>query len=199
MRKLATVALVLLAAVAVPVSADVLVLIDGRQLQGDLLGVSRGEVQFEVRDGGRRRTLVISRDEVARIDFDDRRRSGNTAQRPRGLRERRVDVSARQPWTDTGIEVRRGQEIYFTASGETRWGSNRRDGAEGERGSPVNPGRPIPNRPAAALVGRIGDGVFFIGAEQGPFRIPETGRLHLGINDDDLTDNTGSLQVTVYY
>lgn len=199
MRTLATVTLIGIAAVTL--SADVLVLLDGRRIQGDLLGVSRGDIEFEVRDGGLRRTIVIDRDDVARIEFDDRRRSSDGSQRPRGLRERRVDVSARQPWTDTAIDVRRGQEIYFTASGETRWGSDRRDGADGERGSPVNPARPMPDRPAAALIGRIGegDGVFFIGSEPGAFRMPESGRLRLGINDDVLTDNAGSLQVTVYY
>ena len=82
-----------------------------------------------------------------------------------------------------------------------RWGSNRRDGAEGERNSPSNPGRPLPDRPAASLIARIGDGndVFFVGGDPGPFRERGSGRLYLGINDDVFTDNTGSLRVTVAY
>ncbi len=32
-------------------------------------------------------------------------------------------------WTDTGIDVRRGQQIYLDASGEIRWGTgSRKDG-----------------------------------------------------------------------
>ena len=120
---------------------------------------------------------------------------------PRGMRERQIVVDAREQWTDTEIDVRSGQQIYFTSTGETRWGRDRRDGAAGERNSPLNPNRPLPNRPAAALIGRIGDSnqIFFIGADGGPFRARDTGRLYLGINDDVLTDNSGNLRVTVSY
>lgn len=89
--------------------------------------------------------------------------------------------------------------MYFVASGEWRWGPNRRDDAAGERNSPRNYLRPMPGQPAPALIGRIGDGAapFIIGAEAGPFRVRSSGRLYLGINDDVLTDNTGSLRVTI--
>jgi hypothetical protein len=85
-----------------------------------------------------------------------------------------------------------------------RWGGGngrRRDGPAGEANSPSNHLRPIPDRPAAALIGKIGDreDVFFIGADSGPFRARESGRLYLGINDDWLEDNTGSLRVNVHY
>jgi hypothetical protein len=112
-----------------------------------------------------------------------------------------VTVAAREAWTDTGIEVRAGQQVYFAAEGETRWGPSRRDGAEGERNSPTNAGRPLPDRPAAALIGRVGerDEVFFIGGESGPFRLRGSGRLFLGINDDFLSDNSGNLRITVFY
>ena len=82
------------------------------------------------------------------------------------------------------------------------WRSDQgRTGAEGERNSPLNPNRPLPDRPAAALIGRIGDRnqIFFIGADSGPFRARDTGRLYLGINDDVLTDNSGNLRVPVSY
>jgi hypothetical protein len=186
------------------VQADTLVLNDGRRLQGELLGIYGREIEFEERGGGRNRTVRISRDEVDRIEFNRGRndyRNESTGVPPRGMRERPVVVDARQQWTDTGIDVRSGQQIYFSSQGETRWGRDRRDGAEGERNSPLNPGRPLPDRPAAALIGRIGDGsqIFFIGADSGPFRARDTGRLYLGINDDVLTDNSGNLRVTVAY
>ena len=77
----------------------------------------------------------------------------------------------------------------------------RRDGAAGEQNSPVNPGRPLADRPAAALIGRVGDGrdVFFIGDDAAGFRVRGNGRLYLGINDDVFTDNTGTLRVTISY
>jgi hypothetical protein len=118
------------------------------------------------------------------------------------MRERQIIVSADVGWNDAGIEVRSGQTIYIEATGQVRWGKDRRDGPAGERNSPPNPGRPMPNRNAAALIGRIGSGsgdYFFIGDETGPIRVRSSGRLFLGVNDDVLTDNTGNFRVVVYY
>jgi hypothetical protein len=164
--------------------------------------------------------MHVDRDEVVRIEFDRRAddRRGNDfrdnndrrdndrggsgdPRRPSGLRERDVSVDSWIPWKDTGIDVRSGQLVYFSASGRVRWGPNRQDGPSGERNSPRNDGRPIPSRPAAALIGRVGDSddVFFIGDEQGGVRMRSSGRLSLGVNDDFLKDNTGSFRVTVYY
>lgn len=215
MKPLLGVVVMTLLASATTLLADTLVLTSGRRVQGELIGVNGREIEFEERDGGRRRALRIPRSEIVRIEFgpeeqssfgrdndgrDDRRNDAGPGM-PRGMRERQTSVTAREPWTDTGIDVRAGQAIYFAASGETRWGPNRRDGAAGERNSPVNQGRPLPDRPAAALIGRIGNGndVFFIGTDAGPFRARASGRLFLGVNDDVLTDNTGSLRVTVSY
>jgi len=38
-----------------------------------------------------------------------------------------------------------------------------------------------------------------VGADTGPFRARDSGRLYLGINDDVLTDNSGNLRVTISY
>ena len=186
------------------VHADTLVLNDGRRVQGELLGVYGRDIEFEERGGGRRRTVRFSRDEINRIEFSrgrDDDRDQSTGFPPRGMRERQIVVDAREQWTDTGIDVRSGQQIYFASQGETRWGRDRKDGAEGERNSPLNPNRPLPDRPAAALIGRIGDRnqIFFIGGDGGPFRARDNGRLYLGINDDVLTDNSGNLRVTISY
>jgi hypothetical protein len=167
------------------------------------------EVEFEERTGSQRRTVRISRDNIDRIEFTrddfDRGRYEDRAEPiggpSRGMRERQIVVNAREQWTDTGIDVRSGQQVYFSSQGETRWGRDRRDGAEGEHNSPLNPNRPLPDRPAAALIGRIGDRneYFFIGGDAGPFRARDSGRLYLGINDDVLTDNSGNLRVTVSF
>jgi hypothetical protein len=153
----------------------------------------------------------VPRRDIARIEFQDDEQFAPGINRndandnvvpgvPRGMRERQVNVTARESWTDTGVDVRAGQSVYFQASGETRWGPNRRDGAAGERNSPYNAGRPLPDRPAAALIGRIGEkDLIFIGGDMGPYRVRSSGRLYLGINDDFLQDNTGSLRVTVSY
>ena len=162
-------------------------------------------IEFEEqRSFGSSRTLRFDRDEVARIEFDSRRGTTNdyAGPRPSGMREKQTIVSADVAWNDTGIDVRAGQTIYFESTGQVRWGRDRRDGPAGERNSPSNPNRPMPNRNAAALIGRIGNGsndYFFIGDETGPVRVRSSGRLYLGINDDVLTDNSGNFRVIVHY
>ena len=185
------------------VSADTLVLRNGTRVSGRLVAVRNGVIEFEEERGFGSRTVRVDQDEVRTIEFDlgrDDSSSIGPTQRPRGMRERELNVSARMPWTDTGVQVRAGQTLYFTADGEVRWGPDRRDGPEGERNSPRNPGRPIPSRPGASLIGRIGDDApFFIGNDQGPIRVRSSGPLYLGINDDVFEDNSGAFRVAVYH
>ncbi len=201
----------------VALRADTLVLRDGRRVQGELVAVRGDEVEFDGQRGffGGRERMRFDRRDIDRIEFDDRRERADRDDdrrrddddrrggggRPGGMRERAVNVDAANPWSDTGIDVRAGQTVYFAASGKVRWGPGRQDGPAGERNSPRNDGRPIPDRPAAALIGRVGDSrdVFFVGEDTGAFRMRGSGRLYLGINDDFLRDNSGSFRVTVYY
>lgn len=193
--------LALVAVLPLPVSADTLVLRNGSRVNGTLVSVRNGIVEFEEhRGGGRGRRIRVERAEVLRIELDTE--ASDRPGRPAGLRERQVNVAANVPWHDTGIDVRAGQTIYVEATGTVRWGRDRRDGPGGESRSPHNPNRPLPNRPAAALIGRIGAtsiDYFFIGDEKGPIRVRTTGRLFLGLNDDYLADNSGSFRVVVYY
>lgn len=191
-------------------NADTLVLRDGRRVQGQLISVRDRLVEFdEVQPFGVRR-LNLDRGEVSGIEFDrnDRDNSRFSPQpeaqrgRPSGLRERQVFVPANMPWVDTNIDVQTGQDVYFEPGGEVKWGPNRSAGPGGEINSPANPNRPIPNRPGAALIGRVGGNstdYFFIGANRAPFRMRSTGRLFLGVNDDNLQDNSGAFRVVIYY
>lgn len=199
-------------------SADTLVLRDGNRVEGTIIAMRDGVIEFEARRGfsGRER-MRVERDEVVRIEFDRRvddrqgfdrdrgdsrdRNDSRDGRRPSGLREREVSVDSWLGWKDSGIDVRGGQTVYFSASGKVRWGPNRQDGPAGERNSPRNDARPMPSRPAAAVIGRIGDSneYFFIGDDEGAIRMRASGRLYLGVNDDYLKDNTGSFRVTVYY
>jgi hypothetical protein len=192
-------------------SADTLYLRNGSRIEGELVSVRGGTVEFRERRGFGSRVSTYDRGEVDRIEFErgnsssyNNGSSGNTdaGGRPFGLRERQVVVSADVPWNDAGIDVRAGQTIYFEATGQVRWGRDRRDGPAGENNSPNNPGRPMPNRAGAALIGKVGlnsNDPFFIGDETGAIRVRASGRLFLGINDEFLQDNAGNFRVTVYY
>lgn len=219
-RRLSSILLTLAFVIATGLSlaADTLVMRNGDQVRGQLIGIRNGEVEFREERGFNSRTIRVDLREVRRIDFDDEYGTGGygpgrgrgqegrggspNAGPPPGMRERHILVSANVPWVETGIDVRDGQRIYIRATGQLTWGRGRKDGPEGEHNSPFNPGRPIPNRPGACLIGKVGDrgaDPFYIGDEQGPIRVRGNGKLFLGINDDNLLDNTGNWRVTVYY
>ncbi|MCX6539911.1 MAG: hypothetical protein NT151_13405 [Acidobacteria bacterium] len=213
-------ALAFVVAAGAAIAADTMVMRNGDQVRGQLVAIRNGEVEFREERGFNSRTIRVNLREVQRIDFDDElgnrgnrpdetrgpqpqdtRRDPNDGPAP-GMREHQVVVSANVPWVDAGIEVRDGQRIFFRAVGQVTWGKGRKDGPEGEKNSPFNAGRPIPNRPGAGLIGKVGErssDPFFIGDEQGAIRVRGTGRLFLGINDDNLRDNTGNWRVTIYY
>ena len=192
-------------ALAALAGADTLVLRNGRHVEGRLVAVRGDAIEFD--DG--RRSDRYARSEVRRIELDEDagwseragRREDDEPQRSAGMRERSVSVDASTHWTDTGVDVRAGQRVRFHASGEVRWGPGRKDGPAGEGGSHSNAGRPMPSRPGAALIGRVGTGqdLFFIGDDEGEIRIRNSGRLYLAINDDYLQDNSGAFRVVIYY
>jgi hypothetical protein len=108
-----------------------------------------------------------------------------------------VTVDARAPWVSTGIEVKAGQKIRFSAEG--MWGEspgvNR--SADGGQAGIFGSGywgveRRVMDAPWGALVGRVGTARFLIGAAA-IISMPQDGELMLGINDGDmnLMDNHG--------
>ena len=139
MRRLHFVAIVVTVLLAgVWLKADTLILRDGRRVQGELVGIRNGVVEFEESRGSfNHRTVRFDRDDVRRIEFDDSRSSSSSSSdsrppvRPSGLREREVIVSADVPWNDAGVGVRAGQSIYFTATGRVSWGPGKACSAGG--------------------------------------------------------------------
>ncbi len=188
-------------ALAVSSPADTLVMRSGNRVDGDLVSVRGSTIEFAESGGSTRR---YDRSDVARIELGSGSGSGYSGShpggRPAGLRERSTSVDAATAWSDAGIDVRSGMTVFFEASGKVQWGPDRKDGPAGEGGNHRNAGRPMPNRPGGALIGRVGNGEpFLIGDERGPIRMRESGRLSLGLNDDYLQDNRGSFRVTIYY
>ena len=122
-----------------------------------------------------------------------------------------VHVDATQPWTDTGLSVNQGDRVSFQASGQIQVNGRQvatPDGSsvtasnrsrQGNRGDGSRDGGyPIANAPVGALVGRIGNGEpFGIGTQTQALVMPESGHLMLGVNDNDLSDNSGSFAVIV--
>jgi hypothetical protein len=110
-----------------------------------------------------------------------------------------INVPANQGWTNTGIPVLRGQRISFSARGDIMISPT---ASSGPNGSPAVTSRnvryPLQGVPAGALIGRVGNSApFLIGSNTQPIDMPTNGPLMLGINDDVLTDNSGSYSVNI--
>jgi len=128
--------------------------------------------------------------------------------RNRSPRDSTIEVPGNSRATDSGIDVRSGDQITFSATGTVVAGQRAGSvGPEGGRSSgfgQIIGTRPVPTAGVGALIGYIRtlDGqtsqAFFIG-NQLTFTAPVDGRLYLAINDDNYNDNSGSFSVRIRY
>jgi len=122
-----------------------------------------------------------------------------TAGAPAPIPAGAITVPANQAWTDTGISVRRRERLIFNGVGDVMISPS---ASSGVNGSPAvtNPAAryPLQGAPAGALIGRIGNGTpFLIGGNTQPIDVNGVGKLYLGVNDDQLNDNSGEYHVSV--
>jgi len=114
-----------------------------------------------------------------------------------------VTVSARQPWTDTGIDV--GGSVTLHATGTIGVGGP--EGNLGPGGSKTGcvagpssfSGKWVLNGPPCwSLIGRVGNGRPFAVGGGGKFKVP-SGRFYLGVDDEVAAfgDNSGSWKVSI--
>ncbi|MEX2016160.1 MAG: LecA/PA-IL family lectin, partial [Candidatus Hydrogenedentales bacterium] len=93
--------------------------------------------------------------------------------------------------------MRAGDEVTFNATGKVQWAGNADTQVEWRgAGDRKSQNAPIPELAIGHLIARIGVNGQPVSAG-GTIRAPRAGRLYLGINDDVVTDNSGSFQVTV--
>jgi hypothetical protein len=175
----------------------VLWLRNGQVLTGELLDVGgTAPLRISFRADGGERTLQSS--EVSRIALG---RPSNTESNigGGGSGAGGITVSARQQWTPTGITVRQGETLSFTADGEIRISGNPDDvaSASGVRVQRFDRRAPMPTVLAGALIGRIGNSEPFGIGTSGTFPAPAAGQLFLGINDSNVSDNEGEFRVQV--
>jgi len=128
-----------------------------------------------------------------------------------------IQVAANVAWTDSGIDLRAGQEIYFDAAGSA---SLQKDnpvancGPEGLKLKTMQ--QPIPEQNLGALIGLVREKieivedqqtkektsrdigkVFFIGSKNRQV-VSAAGRLMLGLNENVPGDNDGGYEVRIY-
>jgi len=110
-----------------------------------------------------------------------------------------IRIPGNQQWVPTGFAVRRGETLHFNSTGEVMWAPDAADRAtpRGAISGRKAPTPPVGNAPGGALIARIDNGKPFLIGNQGSVRMPATGQLFLGINDDAVADNTGDFFVTI--
>lgn len=189
-------------------AGQMLVMRDGSVQQGRFVNLIGGDTllwdnaagqrqQFAIRDVGR----VYLNPESARSVYSRGRGAAGAAVATSGqlLTASPVRVDARTAWNDTGITVNAGDRIAFTASGQIQFGQGAGQIAD-PNGNPAErrANYPDPTVPVGALLGRIGNGApFAIGMQTQALVMPASGRLMLGVNDNELNDNGGFYAVTV--
>ena len=181
---------------------------DGSMVFGKLYKFSADGniITFDQREGGRKDVAASNMARIyvnpaaARVVYGPILAALNPSASPAavGTSGSNVRVPGNQ-WVNTGFNVRRGEALRFSATGDVMWSTDAADRATpGGAPNRKQPGRPpVDNAPGGALIARIDNGKPFLIGNQGLVRMPTSGQLFLGINDDVLTDNTGDFFVTI--
>jgi len=177
---------------------------DGQVIFGKIYHTSAdgNTFTFDRREGGRQ---DIAADNLARVYVNPAgARSvyasilGNATPGAVATSGTTITVPANRAWTDTGITVNQGDKVVFQASGEITYGRSPGQTATPDGGADRRPNYPLPSVPVGALLGRVGNGApFGIGTQTQPLPMPASGRLMLGVNDNELADNGGAYTVVV--
>jgi len=106
--------------------------------------------------------------------------------------------NANNGWTNSGLVVRKGQRLRISASGRVSLGRGRFSTPVGLATISDNE-KLMRNEPTGALIAVIGDDNddFILVGPRRDFVAQRDGVLFLGVNEGDLTDNTGSYDVVI--
>jgi len=188
-----------------PKVGQLIVMRDGMSRLGRFVNMIGGDTVIWETQGGDKQRLAI-RDvsrvylnaQIARTIFNYTGPAGAIGTAGLAGQGRTITVDARKAWTDTGITVNQGDRVAFQASGEIQFGRSPGQTATPDGASERRATYPEPTVPVGALIGKIGKGApFGVGTQTQPLPMPASGRLMLGVNDNELGDNSGSFTVIV--
>ena len=179
---------------------QIAVLRNGQAVEGslyDIGGTSPLRITFRTAGGDRDfSSNEISRIVLGRPSNVPSGTSGSGATIPGGDG---IAVPGNQQWSPTGITVRRGEVLQLNTTGEIQLSTDSADIAApaGAKSGRYAPGSPMPTALAGALIGRIGNGRPFGIGNMTSLTVPANGQLFLGVNDDNVSDNTGGFRVQI--
>lgn len=106
--------------------------------------------------------------------------------------------NANNGWTNSGLVVRKGQRLRISASGRVSLGHGRFSTPGGLNNVP-DADKLMRNEATGALIAVIGDDNddFIVIGPRREFVAQRDGVLFLGVNEGDLTDNTGSYDIVI--
>ena len=106
--------------------------------------------------------------------------------------------NANNGWTNSGLVVRKGQRLRISASGRVSLGKGRFS-TPGGLMSIQDQDKLMRNEATGALIAVIGDDndEFILIGPRREFVAQRDGVLFLGVNEGDLTDNTGSYDIVI--
>src|SRR3954470_7871378 len=185
-------------------AGQMLVMRDGSVQQGHFVNMIGGDTLQWDNQSGQRQQFALR--DVSRIYLNPGsartvfNAPANTAVATSGQSAgQQVRVDAKQAWTDTGITVNAGDRVVFNATGQIAYGQSAGQTSDPNgNGAERRANYPDPTVPVGALIGKVGNSrPFAIGMQTQPLGMPASGRLMLGINDNELGDNSGFYTVTV--
>ena len=203
MRKIILALTIVLLAASFAV-ADTIYLKDGRTIHGTLLGFVDGRfvVRIEPRYATSDSNIARNRanegeiqyfrpNEVDHIEID-----GRTLDDAR-FETRSVQVTLDSNWTDSGIDLRRGERVQVSATGVITAGRARIT-PDGLRSN--DPNAPLPRAAEGELIGAVGDDsrapIMELGSSR-EFTADRDGRLYLTSNRGTFNDARGSFTVQI--
>ncbi|HEV7684160.1 MAG TPA: hypothetical protein VGO68_18735 [Pyrinomonadaceae bacterium] len=110
----------------------------------------------------------------------------------------RGEVCAPNGWTNSGLVVRKGQRLRISSTGRVSLGGGRFSTPAGMAGSPDSE-KLMRNEATGSLIAVIGDDNddFLLIGTRRDFVSQRDGVLFLGLNEGNLTDNTGTYDVVI--
>jgi PA-IL-like protein len=193
---------------SIPGSGHFLVLRNGQTQNGQFVNIAHGNTllwknasgdqqQYAVTDVAR----VYLNPQAARVAFNAPAATavGTSGAAAVPLNPGEIRVDANQAWTDTGVTVKKGDRVAFRANGQIAYGQSPGMNAGPDGNAELKqPNYPVPVMPVGGLIAKVGNSAPFpIGSNTQPIVMPADGRLMLGVNDNELGDNSGYFIVAV--
>lgn len=202
---------IVLLLISQPLLADQLYTVDGKVYEGKLAAFKYGTIFFNVYKFGKYHSSKrFPLFQVWKLEFNDPQNASlvssfeteaNYRKFRRGKRVRKISVPADQRWVNTGIQVKIGQDILFSISGSINIDANTKVFQNGKISPKLVSRNPMPNQPVGAVIAKVGNNgkPFYVGDDKAPFHITQQGPLFIGINEGDLSDNSGEFSVIIYF